>query len=176
MSARTRIGTFLAAGAAVCGLAALAAGRPPQDPPFQLPAPSLEILVTVAADSGWVDTSIDVGPGEEIHFTALGEIDLQRGNPEAFCGPDGLDLVTVDQPVPNANIGALIGKVAQTVARRVDEKSGREIKDEVFVLFLIGSERTVTVPLKGRLYLGVNENVLQDNGGSFTVDVVRRLL
>ena len=119
-------------------------------------------------------TSIDVGPGEELLFSASGEIDLQRGNPEAWCGPGGLDLITVDQPVPNANIGALIGKVAQTVARRVDERSGTDIRDEVFVLFLIGAERTVTVPIKGRLYLGVNENVIKDNGGSYTVDIVRR--
>jgi hypothetical protein len=176
MSARARIGMFLAAGAALCGLAAFAAGRVSQDLPYQAVVPPFEMSVAVAADAGWVDTSIDVGPGEELQFSASGEIDLQRGNPEAVCGPGGLDLVTVDQPVPNANIGALIGKVAQLVARRVDERSGMEIKDEVFVLFLIGAERTVTVPIKGRLYLSVNENVLQDNGGSFAVHVVRRPL
>jgi multiple sugar transport system permease protein len=32
----------------------------------------------------------------------------------------------------------------------------------------------VTVPFKGRLYLGVNENVLKDNGGEYAVLVVRR--
>jgi hypothetical protein len=176
MRARTRLGTFLAAGTVVCGLAAYAAVRLSQDLQDQAAVAPLEMSVAVAADAGWVDTSIDVGPGQELHFSASGEVDLQRGNPEALCGPDGLDLVTVDQPVPNANIGALIGKVAQIVARRVDERSGMEIKDEIFVLFQIGAERTVTIPIKGRLYLGVNENVLKDNGGGFTVDVVRRPL
>lgn len=176
MSGRMRIRTFLAAGAAVCGLAASAPGRLSQAPQDPSAVPPLEKTVAVAADAGWVDTSIDVGPGDELRFTASGQIDLQRGNPEALCGPGGLDLVTVDQPVPNANIGALIGKIAQLVARRVDGKSGLEIKDEIFVLFLIGPEGTVSVPFKGRLYLGINENVLKDNGGGFSVAVARRPL
>jgi hypothetical protein len=48
-----------------------------------------------------------------------------------------------------------------------------EIRDEIFVLFFIGPERTVTVPMKGRLYLGLNENALKDNAGEFTVLVSR---
>lgn len=177
MSGRTRVRTCLALGAGLCGLAAIALGRIAPAPQDQVPvAPPSEKAVAVAADAGWVDTGIDVGPGEELHFTASGEIDLQRGNPEATCGPDGLDLITVDQPVPNANLGALIGKVVQLIASRVDEDSKMEIRDEIFVLFLIGPEKSVPVPIKGRLYLGVNENVLKDNGGSFSVVVARRPL
>jgi hypothetical protein len=156
---------------------AVAVGRLAPAPQDQAAVPTplpLEQNIAVAADAGWVDTGIDVGPGQEIRFTAAGEIDLQRGNPEAKCGPGGLDIITVDQPVPNANLGALVGKVVQLVASRVDEDSKLEIRDEIFVLFLIGSEKTVTVPIKGRLYLGVNENVLKDNGGSFSVVVARR--
>ncbi len=136
--------------------------------------PPFEKTIVVAADAGWVDTGIDVGPGEEIHLSASGEIDLQRGNPQAVCGPGGLDLITVDQPVPHANLGALIGKVVQPIALRVDADSGIEVRDEVFVLFLVGEETAVTVPFKGRLCLGINENVLKDNGGAYTVVVARR--
>jgi hypothetical protein len=173
MSARTKIGIALAAGAAValCGLAASAPRT--QD---QVAAPPQEKSIAVAADGGWVDTGIDVAAGDELLFAASGQIDLQRGNPEAQCGPDGLDLVTVDQPIPAENIGALIGRIAQLVATRVDAKSGLEVRDEIFVLFPIGAERTVTAPLRGRLYLGINENVLKDNGGSYTVTVTRRPL
>jgi len=175
MAARARAWPFLA----VLALAALALGwGPPQDPPqdlLQIAAP-LEKTIAVPADSGWVDTGIDVAPGEELRFSASGEIDLQKGNPEAVCGAAGIDLITGEQPVPNANLGALIGKVVQLVARRVDEDSGMEVRDEIFVLFLVGQENAVTVPIKGRLYLGVNENVLRDNGGQFSVVVVRRPL
>jgi len=177
MSGRARMRAFAAVGAGFCGLAAFALGRhapSPQDQAVVATPPPLERSIAVAADAGWVDTGIDVEPGQEIRFAASGEIDLQRGNPEAKCGPGGLDLFTVDQPVPNANLGALIGRVAQLVASRVDEDSKMEIRDEIFVLFLIGPENSVTVPIKGRLYLGVNENVLKDNGGSYTVVVARR--
>src|SRR5512142_1232491 len=114
----------------------------------QAPVPP-EKTIAVAADAGWVDTGIDVAQGDELRFAATGEINLQKGNPEAVCGPAGLDLVTVDQPVPNVNLGALIGKVSQVIARRVDQDSKMEITDEAFVLFLVGQEASVTVPFKG---------------------------
>jgi hypothetical protein len=165
---------LLAAGTAALGLAALASGGlVPQVSPQAADAQPAK-SIAVPADSGWVDTGIDVGPGEEILFRASGEINLQQGNPDAVCGPAGLDLITVEQPVPNENIGALIGKVARTVANRVDEDSGMVVRDEIFVLFFIGPEKAVTVPVKGRLYLGVNETVLKDNAGEFAVLVSRR--
>jgi hypothetical protein len=175
MTSRIRALGSLAAWASFCGLA-LSGGparpsTPAQDQAAVLP---LEKTIAVAADAGWVDTAIDVGSGEEVRISASGEINLQRGNPEAVCGPEGLDLVTLDQPIPNVNLGALIGKVVQPVARRVDEDSGIEIQDEIFVLFPVGKEAMVIASLKGRLYLGINENVLKDNGGVFSVVVVRR--
>lgn len=178
MAVRHRaLGLGLAA-ALAAGWAALAAARPPlqdQVPPPQAPPPApLEKTVSVPADAGWADTGIDVAAGDELRFSATGEIDLQRGNPEAVCGPGGIDLVTLDQPVPNANLGALIGKLALPIASRVDKDSGMEIRDEVFVLFVAGPDGAFTAPFKGRLYLGVNENVLKDNGGAYSVVIVRR--
>ncbi len=165
---------LLASGIVALGFAALAPGG--LVPQVQTPAtdPQAVKKIIVPADAGWVDTGIDVGPGEEFVFSATGEVSLQRGNPDAGCGPGGLDVFTVDQPVPDENLGALIGRVAQLVSTRTDEDSGMEIRDEIFVLFFIGPERTVTVPVKGRLYLGLNENVLKDNAGEFTVLVSRR--
>ena len=180
MTKGIRTACFLAAAVAVV-LAAAAGGTagPVQDqdlPGVLVVPPPLEKAVAVPGAAGWVDTGIDVGPGQEIRFTAAGRVDLQTGNPEASCGPEGVDLVTVEQPVPNANLGALIGKVVQPVARRIDEDSGQEVRDEIFVLFLIGPENVLTVPISGRLYLGINENVTRDNGGEFQVVVARRPL
>ncbi len=173
MPARVRSVQGLAALALFGALALPSTARRPLQTQDQAAPPPLEKTIVVAGDAGWVDTGIDVGPGDGMRFMATGEINLQKGNPEAVCGPAGIDLVTVDQPVPNANLGALIGKVSQLIAKRVDDDSGMEIADEAFVLFLIGSEATVPAPFKGRLYLGVNENVLKDNGGAYTVVVVR---
>jgi hypothetical protein len=138
------------------------------------PLQDLAKNVAVAAEAGWTDTGVDVAAGDTLSFVATGEINLQKGNPEAVCGPGGVDLITVDQPVPNANLGALIGKLAQTVAVRADKDSGAETVDEIFVLFVVGADGTFTAPFKGRIYLGVNENVLKDNAGGFSVVVTRR--
>jgi len=130
--------------------------------------------IVVPANAGWVDTGLDVLPGEEYFFKAGGEISLQKGNPSASCGPAGLDLVTVQQPVPDQNLGALIGKVAQLIGVRRDEDTGEEVRDEIAAYFFIGVENSLSAPLKGRLYLGVNEDVVKDNSGEFTVEVFRR--
>ncbi len=174
MTFRIRGLGLLAAAASICGLVLSPPARSSPRPQDQAAGLPLEKTIAVAGDAGWVDTGIDVGSGDELRISASGEIDLQRGNPEAVCGPAGLDLVTVDQPIPNVNLGALIGKIAQPVARRVDDDSGIEVLDEIFVLFPVGQETAVAVPLKGRLYLGVNENVLKDNGGMYSAVVIRR--
>ncbi len=174
MSKKSGLLSVLAFGGAF-SLALLAWSRPAPRAKGQIFLwPAAEKSVAVTADAGWVDTGIDVVLGERLVFRASGEINLQRGNPEAGCGPEGLDLVTVDQPIPDVNLGALVGKVAQLVTSRTDGDSGQEIKDEIFVLFLIGAEREVEVPFRGRLYLGINENVLKDNAGEFAVLILRR--
>ncbi len=129
--------------------------------------------IVVPADAGWVDTGIDVLQGEARTFRAAGRITLQRGNPAADCGPDGLDFMTVQQPLQDRNIGSLIGKVAQLISVRVDEDTGEEIRDEIVAVFHIGAEQEVLAPIRGRLYLGINENVVKDNGGAFTVSINR---
>lgn len=164
----------LAAAIAVLGLAASAAVGPGSRGALQAAWPQSVKEVVVPAEAGWVDTGVEVAPGDEVLISAYGEISLQRGNPAASCGPEGLDVVTVDQPVPDVNLGALIGKVAQLVSVRQDQDTGAEIRDEIFVVFFVGPERALSAPTKGRLYLGVNENVLKDNGGAFTVRVFRR--
>jgi hypothetical protein len=129
--------------------------------------------LAVPADAGWVDTGIDVLQGEAWTFQAMGRITLQRGNPAADCGPDGLDFMTVQQPVQDRNIGSLIGKVAQLISVRVDEDTGEEIRDEIVAVFHIGAESEILAPIRGRLYLGINENVVKDNGGAFMVSIYR---
>jgi hypothetical protein len=165
--------SILAAGLAAVGLATAALGGYVQVSGLQQADGQLVKNVVVPGDAGWVDTGLDVKAGEELLIRASGEVSLQRGNPAAACGPVGLDMLTVDQPVPKENLGALIGKVSQFVASRVDGDTGGEVRDEIFVLFVIGAERTVSVPFKGRLYLGVNEKVIKDNGGEFAAVISR---
>ncbi len=159
----SRTPRLAAAAAGAVLLACWAAAR--QDPPR---------TIAVPAAAGWVDSGLDVTAGREIEFHASGEISLQVGNPDATCGPAGLDLRSMQQPVPERNLGALVGKVAQVVGVRKDEETGEEIPDEIVRLFYIGPDGVWAMPLSGRLYLGVNENVIKDNAGEFSVSVSLR--
>lgn len=140
-----------------------------QDPNFVL----VKTLVVPAA-AGWVDTGIDLAQGDEIVVKGQGEITLQKGNPAAVCGPGGIDIMTVQQPIPDRNIGALIGKVAQLISTKIDEDTGEEIRDEIVAYVFFGVENDVMAPIKGRLYLGINETVIKDNAGEFTASIYRR--
>jgi hypothetical protein len=150
----------------LAGLGSGWSAAPPQDVPLK--------TLAVPAAAGWVDTGLDVEAGQELVFRASGQISLQTGNPEADCGPAGVDIRSMQQPVMDHNLGALVGKVAYLLGTRKDEETGEEIRDEIVRVFFIGAENTCPMPLTGRLSLGVNENVVKDNGGEFSVSVWRR--
>jgi len=127
--------------------------------------------ISVPSNTQWTDTGYDVQQSQEIHFRASGGISLQVGNPMAYCGPDGYDLRTLQQPLQDNNIGAVIGKVVLLISIEIDEETGEEIRNEIEELFYIGGEQKVSMPLNGRLFLGINENVVEDNSGLFVVNV-----
>lgn len=129
--------------------------------------------LVVPANAGWVDTGIDVEEGEELVFQGEGQISLQKGNPDAGCGPEGYDIQGLQQPLPDQNLGCLAGRVTWLLTVRTDEKTGEEVRDELIRNFYIGREQTVSMPLQGRLFLGVNENVVKDNDGEFQVAIFK---
>ncbi len=157
-------------------LAARSLERPPQEVRDLLrPGLSKEraLNLVVPGNSSWTDTGIEVTSGEEIIFRGEGIISLQRGNPEAECGPDGYDLRTLQQPLPAKNMGALIGKIVISLTVTVDERTKEEKQEEVSQIFFIGSIRRVEMPVKGHLFLGINENVVGDNSGEFRVTLMK---
>lgn len=130
------------------------------------------VEVVVPGNVPWTDTGLDVSAGQEVSFRARGNVTLQVGNPQADCGPGGYGLKTVQQPLPENNLGSLIGKVVISVTVEVDEETGEEKREEVSRLFFIGSENNVQLPASGRLFLGINENVIGDNAGEFRVTLL----
>ncbi len=127
--------------------------------------------VTVSSTEPWTDTGYEVVESQEIIFRASGGISLQRGNPIAFCGPEGYNKKTFQQPLQDENIGALIGKTVLLVSVEVDEETGEETRNEIIQEFFIGEENRIKIPLSGRLFLGVNENLVGDNAGEFRVEL-----
>lgn len=109
---------------------------------------------------GWMDTGLDLHPGDSLHFDASGS--LQFSNTKQLAGPEGLPRVFKDlvRDLPDNDIGrgALLGRIGSGVANRP---------------FLIGPELNKKAPIAGRLFLGVNDRAKDDAVGGFHVTVVQ---
>ena len=112
-----------------------------------------ERTTSVDAASQWSDTGIDVRSGTSVYFEANGKV---QWGPDRKDGPagEGGNHRNAGRPMPNRSGGALIGRVG-----------GSEP-------FLIGDERgPIRMRESGRLSLGVNDDFLEDNRGSFRVTI-----
>jgi hypothetical protein len=113
-----------------------------------------ERTVNVNAAEGWSDTGIELRRDQEVRFSATGKV---RWGPNRQDGPagEGGNHYNANRPMPNRPAAALIGKVG----------GGSDV-------FFIGNDQApIRVRQSGRLYLGVNDDFLQDNSGSFRVIV-----
>ena len=116
------------------------------------PSGMREKQVIVSADSAWIDSGVDVRAGQTIFFEAQGRV---RWGKDRQDGPAGErnSPSNPNRPMGNRNAAALIGKIGND-------------------MFFIGDETgPVRMRSAGRLYLGVNDDVLTDNSGNFRVVV-----
>ena len=139
--------------------------------PAGVATPQIPLEIKVPANAAWTDTGLEVRTGDIVHLSAAGIVSLQNGNPEAFCGPQGLDMQTLQQPLAERNLGALIGKVVRLISIEVNEETKEEIRNELLEMFYLGRESRIEIPLDGRLYLGINELVVEDNTGEYEVTI-----
>jgi hypothetical protein len=112
--------------------------------------------VQVQANQAWNDGGITVKKGDRVTFNTTGQITFGP-NAGQTAGPDGNgSLHRPDYPVPAMPVGGLIGRVGTSAP------------------FPIGSNtQPIVMPADGRLMLGVNDNQLGDNSGTFTVMVTK---
>ncbi len=134
------------------GSRAVPAAPPTQGLPSMLPASGGQIRVP--GNQRWTDTGITVRRGERITFNASGQVQLSSNGSDT-AGPAGATSGRRPSgPMPQVLAGALIGRVGPVG------------------LFAIGNQTTpLTMPADGRLFLGVNDDDVNDNRGEFTVDV-----
>lgn len=113
-----------------------------------------ERRVAVASNQQWTDTGIDVRAGQQIYLVSSGQV---RWGPNRRDGVGGErnSPENRNRPIPNRPGAALIGKVGD--------------REEFF--FIGEDSGPFRARSSGRLFLGINDDVLTDNSGSFTVDV-----
>ena len=112
--------------------------------------------IVVSARMPWTDSGISVRAGDLVVIRAGGEIQWAP-DVNAKAGPNGVGgrPAANRAPVPMADLGALVGRIGTNGAP-----------------FVIGNMREpFRVPTAGRLYLGVNDDVLSDNDGEFYVAI-----
>jgi hypothetical protein len=111
-----------------------------------------EKQVIVSADVAWNDAGIDVRAGQTVYFEAQGRVRWGRDRQDGPAGERNSPS-NPNRPMGNRNAAALIGKIGND-------------------MFFIGDETgPVRMRAAGRLYLGVNDDVLTDNSGNFRVVV-----
>jgi len=113
-----------------------------------------ERRVNVSARQQWTDTGIDVRAGQQVYYSAEGQT---RWGPDRRDGAEGErnSPANPGRPLPDRPAAALIGRVGE--------------RDEFF--FIGADSGPFRVRESGRLYLGINDDVLTDNSGNLRVTV-----
>jgi hypothetical protein len=117
-------------------------------------APTAGEEIVVYPQERWTDSGLRVRAGDVMYFDTTGNIRLSSDRSDvataagARSGRRAADSLLSNQPA-----GALIGRI----------DNGEP--------FFIGNRRSVRAPGSGRLYLGVNDDYLEDNSGEFRVMV-----
>jgi hypothetical protein len=111
--------------------------------------------VTVNANQRWTSSGITVAKGQQVRFNASGEVQLSTdANDTAVTAGSKIGRRLSAGPLPGQLAGALIGKVGNGQA------------------FGIGNQTDpLSMPAAGVLFLGVNDDNVDDNQGAFTVTV-----
>ena len=109
--------------------------------------------VTVSPTAAWTDTGIDVRAGQEIYFQTSGQV---TWSPNKRVDANGTrdSKSNPARPLPTRNGGALIGRIGD--------------RDTFLIGLDVGPFR---IRQNGRLYLGVNDDNLEDNSGFYYVVV-----
>jgi hypothetical protein len=131
---------------------------------FNAPAPGPQqiaastpsgLQIRVPANSAWVDTGMIVRRGQRVRIVGTGDARLSS-NGDDVATPAGAASFRFapKAPLPTIPVGALIARIGNGGA------------------FPIGhTEDAFTMPGAGRLFLGINDDYVADNTGTYTVYV-----
>jgi len=119
--------------------------------PQTLPAGAIR----VPANQSWVPTNITVRRGQRLAFSVSGQIQLSEDSADvAIAAGTPSGRRAAGSPLPNELAGALIARVGNSQP------------------FAIGNQtQALEMPAAGQLYLGVNDDHVNDNRGEFVVQI-----
>jgi Ca2+-binding EF-hand superfamily protein len=131
-----------------------AAGAPGTATTATVPSAAGSQTVRINAQQRWTDSGLMVRAGDTITFDASGSIVMSADNNDT-ASPAGSTRgrTAPDAPVLNQLAGGLIMRI------------------DGYGPTFIGARRTITAPVSGRVFLGVNDDHLPDNRGEFVVNV-----
>ena len=110
--------------------------------------------IRVPGNATWVPTGIIVRRGDRVSFSVSGQVQLSDDSGDvAEAAGSARGRRSGSAPLPNDLAGALIGKIGNSAP------------------FGIGNLATVTMPARGELFLGVNDDHVNDNRGEFVVNI-----
>jgi hypothetical protein len=113
--------------------------------------------IRVPGNATWVPTGIIVQRGDRVAFSTSGEVQLSddAGDIARSAGsPRGRRASGA--PMPNDLAGALIGKVGNSAPFGIGDLTA-----------------PITMPARGELFLGINDDHVNDNRGEFIVHIQR---
>jgi hypothetical protein len=130
-----------------------------QDSP-SAPAGKLRVSqeVQLTGDDIWIDTGINIQPGERVVITATGK--LRFADQKTDNGPEGLargfkDLIRI-LPYNEAGRGALIGRIGD---------------EDIAQPFLLGAKRDFVAVVDGHLSVGINQTTNDAGDGTYKVRI-----
>ncbi len=128
--------------------------RDTQAPGNERPTGLREREIQVQGADAWTRTNIELRAGQEIWIDSRGEVRWGPGRKDGPGGEGGSPRNPA-RPIPSRAGAALIGKIGD---------NGDP--------FFIGNDRgPIQVRGRGMLFLGINDDFLQDNSGAFRVIV-----
>lgn len=112
-------------------------------------------IVRINPTQRWTDTGLDVQAGDRVTFDAEGSMELSRNGNDGSTPAGALSGRTAaDAPLPRQPAGVLLARIGDSAP------------------LVVGNRRTLQrAPVSGRLYLGVNDDHLDDNTGEYRVSV-----
>lgn len=119
------------------------------------PAPPATLRVRVQGNQQWTPTNIMIRQGDRVQFAVTGEVQLSS-DPEdkAVSAGSVRGRKSPNAPAPQYLAGALVGRVGGGV------------------VFPIGNQSDpIQVPGAGPLWLGINDDAVEDNQGAFDVSI-----